>query len=135
MSLSLTATVTVRISLPSASNLREHWSVKAKRTKQQRTAAYAALLSSPGARELVGAWRIAKANGRVIVAAIGMTRIGQKKLDDDNVRGALKAIRDGIADALGTDDGSECLSWAYAQETDRIMQGVRITINISEVTQ
>jgi hypothetical protein len=71
----------------------------------------------------------------VIVAAIGMTRIGQKKLDDDNVRGALKAIRDGIADALGTDDGSECLSWAYAQETDRLMQGVRITITITEVTQ
>jgi hypothetical protein len=135
MSLSLTATVTVRISLPSASNMREHYMERAKRVKQQRTAAYAACLSSPGMRELIGTWRTAKANRRVIVAAIGMTRIGQKKLDDDNVRGALKAIRDGIADALGTDDGSECLSWAYAQETDRIMQGVRITITINEVTQ
>lgn len=36
-------------------------------------------------------------------------------LDDDNLRSAFKAIRDGIADALRIDDGDRRIAFEYAQ--------------------
>ena len=36
-------------------------------------------------------------------------------LDDDNLRAALKSVRDGIADAMGTDDRDPRIEWAYTQ--------------------
>lgn len=36
-------------------------------------------------------------------------------LDDDNIRGALKYIRDGVALALGLNDKDPRLSWDYAE--------------------
>jgi hypothetical protein len=45
-----------------------------------------------------------------------MTRISAGELDDDGVRTALKRIRDGIADALGTGDGpKDPIKWQYEQ--------------------
>ena len=38
-----------------------------------------------------------------------------RPMDDDNLRSALKACRDGVADALGVDDGSPLVTWEYAQ--------------------
>lgn len=59
---------------------------------------------------------------------ITMTRVGPRELDDDNVQGALKSIRDGIADALavaaGTDnagrgnDNEKRMKWVYCQRND-----------------
>lgn len=37
------------------------------------------------------------------------------RLDDDNLRGALKAVRDGVADALGVKDNDPRVTWAYRQ--------------------
>jgi hypothetical protein len=51
---------------------------------------------------------------------ITLTRIRPTRrvaLDDDNLRGSLKACRDGIADALGTTDANPRLEWRYAQDT------------------
>lgn len=36
-------------------------------------------------------------------------------MDSDGCVGSFKAIRDGIADALGIDDGSERIRWNYEQ--------------------
>ena len=36
-------------------------------------------------------------------------------LDDDNLRSSLKAIRDGVADALGIDDRDPRVGWHYEQ--------------------
>ena len=36
-------------------------------------------------------------------------------LDDDNLRPALKAARDAVADALGVDDRDPRITWNYAQ--------------------
>jgi hypothetical protein len=47
---------------------------------------------------------------------ITITRIGPRALDDDNLAISGKHIRDGIADALGIDDGHASLTWRYAQE-------------------
>ena len=42
-------------------------------------------------------------------------RSGVRLLDDDNFIGGCKHIRDGIADALGIDDGSNKLRFIYLQ--------------------
>lgn len=61
---------------------------------------------------------------------ITLTRIAPRKLDDDNLRGGLKHVRDGVADALKIDDReSPMLSWDYAQERGRPKEyGLRIEI-------
>lgn len=81
----------------SALNMREHWAKRAKRVKAERNAAY---LLTPHVS---------------LPAAITMTRLGPRRLDDDNLRGALKGVRDGIADRLGVDDGGELVEWRYGQ--------------------
>lgn len=74
--------------------------------KKQRAAAHAAALAAtwtpvPEAK----AWRL----------SVTLKRHSAGKLDDDGLRAALKSIRDGIADAIGVDDGSSAVVWSYAQ--------------------
>ena len=88
----------------SEANRREHWSVKAKRAKQQREAAGMMMVS-------MGVHR-----GRPKPPlSVTLTRVAPRKLDTDNLARSLKAVRDGIADALGIDDGDERVAWLYAQ--------------------
>jgi len=48
---------------------------------------------------------------------ITLVRIGPRRLDDDNLAGALKHVRDGIADSLEIDDGDETQAvWSVVQE-------------------
>lgn len=47
---------------------------------------------------------------------VTLTRIGPRTLDGDNLQGACKAVRDGVADALGVDDGGEQVTFEYRQE-------------------
>ncbi len=65
-----------------------------------------------------------------VPATITLTRLAPRILDCDNLRGALKAVRDGIADWLGVDDGDPRLTWEYGQEK-RVGEpmGVRVEIN------
>jgi len=66
------------------------------------------------------------------VATITMTRRG-RKMDDDNLGGAFKAVRDGIADALQIDDGDERLSWIPRQERAwSEKQGLEIEVHYDE---
>lgn len=49
-------------------------------------------------------------------ATVKLTRVAPSNgLDDDNLRGALKSVRDGIADALGVDDRDPRVTWEYDQ--------------------
>jgi hypothetical protein len=50
-------------------------------------------------------------------AVVTLRRVGPSNgLDDDNLRAALKAVRDGVADAFGVDDRSGGpLAWQYEQ--------------------
>lgn len=95
-------------------NLRGHWAQRARRAHKQREAARllvrAALVSLPPASPL-RAWK-----QKIIVR---LTRIGPRRLDSDNLAAALKHIRDGVADALGMDDGDERLTWLYAQRNGK----------------
>lgn len=94
------------IRLVSEANVREHWAVKAKRTRAQRSAV-ALKVGSAIRSELAYPLRVL------------ITRRGLRTLDTDNLARACKAVRDGVADALGVDDGALCVTWEYAQEPSR----------------
>jgi hypothetical protein len=100
----------IRFEIPvrtvSEANGREYWRRKAERTAKYRQAAMW-VARSHGVRRPTGG------------ATITLTRIAPRRLDDDNLRSALKAIRDGIADAMELDDGGPRLVWEYAQEKRR----------------
>lgn len=94
--------VTLRRRLVSEANAREHWATRAKRARGHRTMAR-------------GTLRL-HADPLPPPCRITITRIGKRRLDDDNLSGSAKAIRDGVADWLRIDDGDERLTWRYRQE-------------------
>ena len=89
--------VHIPIATVSESNRRDHWQVKRKRAKAQRSMA-ATLVPRFG-----------------LPCVVTLTRISPRELDDDNLRGALKAVRDGVADRLGVDDRDPREQWRYDQ--------------------
>jgi len=91
------ASVWLPVQTVSEANQREHWSKKAKRAKRQR---HAALLLAPR---------------HSLPAVVRLTRLSRSRLDDDNLRGALKAVRDGVADAFGVADNDPRLRFEYDQ--------------------
>lgn len=110
------------IETKSEANLREHWAKKSRRIKGQRRTAFLLCRAKFGI--------IALAVPSSTKYSIELTRITPRILDDDNLRGALKAVRDGIADWIGIDDGSNQLEWIYSQlkESRAKKVGVKITV-------
>lgn len=98
----MTLSLVIPIRTISEANVRSHFHAKAKRVKEQRSVA----------RWTVGTrWRSVG-----LPCVVKLTRVAPKELDDDNLRSALKAIRDGVADALGIDDRDSRVTWDYAQQ-------------------
>ena len=67
---------------------------------------------------------------------ITLTRIGPRTLDDDNLAGGFKHVRDGVADWLGIDDGDKRLTWRYEQRKGAPKEyaaEVRIESSITDV--
>ena len=87
----------------SEANRREHWAARARRVKQQRSTVGLVL----GAH-----LRLAGLNPPCVVTP---TRIAPRALDSDNAVGSLKAVRDGVSDALGVDDRDCRVTWFYDQ--------------------
>lgn len=83
----------------STANLREHWRAKSKRVIIERDGAFYATKQAGAPMGFAG--------------TITFTRYGWQPMDDDNLRSACKALRDGIAKAIGVDDGSKTLEWRY----------------------
>jgi hypothetical protein len=96
------------MALPSMSNARLHWAAKARRTKAQRVSAGLALRANG-----VG-WRLTplEPGGHLIV---WLDRQAPRRLDDDNLRGAFKAVRDEVAAFFHVPDNYPSLSWCYRQ--------------------
>lgn len=97
-------TVTLPIRAESVSNIREHWSKRASRAKLHRTTAWAELRAADKEPRLLGP------------LVVRLVRVAPRQLDDDNLRGSLKAARDGVADWLGVPDNDPRVRWDYAQE-------------------
>lgn len=87
--------------------MREHWAKKAARAKKQREAAR--FWTQQMARYLSDAIK----GGEPLKVTI--TRVAPGKLDSDNLTGSAKHVRDGIADALGIDDGDPRITWVVEQ--------------------
>ena len=112
--LSGTAFTIPGLRLVNETNAREHWAVRSNRAKEQRDTAR---LSVHGSTHIPA--------GRKY--EIHICRVGPRKLDSDNLAASAKHVRDGIADALGVNDGDESRAiWHYAQAPGK--HGVYITI-------
>lgn len=98
----------------------QHWGKQANVTKKQRT--YSAVVSSNHI--------VASGIETCKKYKIKLTRYGKRILDDDNLSGGFKHVRDGIADALGVDDGSGDIKFEYFQEKSN---EYKVKIEIEEV--
>lgn len=92
--------------VPSTANLREHHMTRAARVKKARAALYRSVPEC-----LRGHFQRPSAPALAVL----LVRQAPRALDSDNLASALKAHRDGIADALGIDDRSPRVQWEYAQ--------------------
>lgn len=76
-------------------NRREHWGAKNRRKKDQQEQVAVAMLNALRGKRVE------------LPCIVKMTRIGPKKMDNDNLAGAMKHCQDQIARQLGADDGDE----------------------------
>lgn len=88
-------------------NARERWSARARRVRRERLAVLAAFPAH---------WRKALKQHPNWGMRVELTRCG-RKLDSDNLQGALKGVRDELAKQLGLDDGSPRFEWVYRQDS------------------
>lgn len=86
--------------IESVANQRLHWATKARQTKLHRFAAVAV-------------------PAHPLPCTVTLVRIAPRALDDDNLRSAFKALRDGIADRLGVKDNDPRVTWEYRQARGR----------------
>lgn len=104
-------------------NAHIHWR-KRHATDQEDRAHGRKLVEWRGGKHPQGPWK--RTIGEYLLAAGGrihveFTRLSTATCDDDNLPSAFKAVRDGIAEALGIDDGSDRYAWSYGQR--RIKRG------------
>jgi len=101
----ITAVVPIEgMRLGAALNARVHWTKRAARSKKERAT--------------VG-WAM-RAHRRPILSrpptTCTLVRIAPRMLDDDNLQGAFKSIRDEVASFFGVDDGPRGpIAWRYEQ--------------------
>ncbi len=109
-------TLVLPIPTVSAPNAREHHHARAKRVKQERAA-------------VRFCWVAARKPKIELPALVELTRVSphHSDIDDDNLRGALKAIRDEIAAIAGCgDDPKAPIGWVYQQERGSWAVTVRV---------
>jgi hypothetical protein len=58
---------------------------------------------------------------------VTLTRLGGKRLDDDNLARSMKAVRDVVAEWLGVDDADPRIRWRYQSRPAYVM-GCMITV-------
>lgn len=109
--------VYVPIRIESVANLREHWTVKARRVKRERNAVAMVMRTNLQGRAFP------------LPCIVTMTRIAPRSLDDDNLSGGMKAVRDQIAEEMHVDDADPRVVWLCGQEkAARMEYALRITI-------
>lgn len=95
----------VPVKTVSEANSHEHWRQRQKRAKEQRLAA-----------AFGGASRCHPSELPPFPLVVTLTRVSPRELDDDNLQGATKHFRDGIADWLGVDDRKrDVVRYEYGQ--------------------
>ena len=88
--------------LKGGQNAREHHYARASRTKRERQTAH---------------WLMLDAKRPPLPVLVRLVRVSPRKFDDDNLQGAFKAVRDGVADAYGiADNDPSLIRFEYDQE-------------------
>ena len=96
--------VRMNMKIVSVANMRLHWAVKAKLVRDQRTRTRMSLAA------------VAQSFGvEVLPVTVVLTRVAPRRLDGDNLQSGFKAVRDGVADLHGVDDGNGLIDWQYVQ--------------------
>jgi hypothetical protein len=110
-------TIAIPLRLGAALNARVHWTARAKRAKTERAIVAAALRHHPFTADKVP-------------SSCTLTRIAPRALDDDNLAGAFKSIRDEVAAFFDVDDGPKGpIAWRYAQRKGEPRQyGIEINL-------
>jgi hypothetical protein len=111
---SLTLTPACRV--VTEANTHEHWRPRKLRFDVQRAAVIEAWALSPAARGQLE---------RFLPLVVTLTHVGPR-MDDDNLSGAFKAIRDELANRIGIDDGDARVKWCYEQRAGK--PGVEIRL-------
>lgn len=76
-------------------NQREFWAARLRRKKDQQERVAVAMSNALRGKRIE------------LPCVVNLTRIGPKKMDNDNLAGAMKHCQDQIARQLGVDDGDE----------------------------
>jgi hypothetical protein len=115
-------TIVLELEVPlrtvSALNERRHWSKRAARVAMERRTVWLAIYKRfPPAMDLLPLQRLRAAVGAGPWRVVMRRRSpGNTILDDDNLAGALKGVRDELAEWLGVDDGDVArVTWAREQ--------------------
>jgi hypothetical protein len=94
-------------------NSREHWCTRARRVTAER---FETRIRLATAQRFRAGWRAHQAAGGRLRVTLTRCSPATRPMDDDNLPGALKAVRDEVADWLGRDDGDRAAwVWQYAQ--------------------
>ncbi len=93
--------IEMQMKLSAGPNSRSHWRTKARIVKDERERAF---------------WSLRGSRRPKLPVVVTLTRISRTPMDDDNIRGAFKAVRDGIADAYSLADNDPRISFRYTQE-------------------
>lgn len=96
-------------------NRREHHMTRARRVKQQRNLVTLVLRGTVAAQMML-----------VAPLVVTITRLGPRRLDDDNATGSAKAVRDAVAKTLGIDDRDPRVRWQVTQATGPYATHIRI---------
>ena len=103
--------LTLPLKTVSEMNVRTHWAVRAKRMKEHRFCAKSAVAGvAKTALPPFMEWP------DMLPLVVVLTRYSAGRLDDDNLRSALKGVRDGVAEAIGINDADARVSYHYQQE-------------------
>lgn len=110
--------VNIPIKTGSGLNDRMHWRKRARFVRSERDTA--CMMVKP---------QLAMLDRSPLPAIVTITRHSAGTLDDDNLQGALKSVRDGIADALGVKDNDKRIYWFYRQAKCKLRDfGVTVEI-------
>jgi hypothetical protein len=111
--------VKVNCEIRSEANLREHYFTKHRRVKAQHEAVQWALAKHKPPEKPSG-------------VTVTFTRVGGRRLDNDNLSGGFKAVRDAVARWIGIDDGSNVYRWVYNQRSQPKERFAELTITWDE---
>lgn len=104
-------------------NRRDHWAVRHRRSSNQQNVVAVELAALRQLIQRIG-----------LPAVVTLTLLTPRKLDDDNLLAALKAVRDSVSKSIGLpNDADPRVTWRYDQEPIAFNRKARTRVRIEIV--